>query len=62
MKLPITMKLSTRENESVTLAAAPQREGYQFAGWLSLNGTLYKAGSALVLTGDEVFTGTVEEG
>lgn len=45
-----------RENESVTLAAAPTREGYQFAGWLSLNGTPYKAGSALVLTGDEVLT------
>lgn len=46
-----------RENESVTLAAAPTREGYQFAGWLSLNGKLYKAGSALEeLTGDEVFT------
>lgn len=45
-----------RENESVTLAAAPTREGYQFAGWLSLNGTLYKAGKELVLTGDEVFT------
>lgn len=44
------------ENESVKLAAAPKREGYQFAGWLSLNGTPYKAGSALVLTGDEVFT------
>lgn len=46
----------SRENESVTLAAAPTREGYQFAGWLSLNGKLYKAGSELVLTGDEVFT------
>ena len=45
-----------RENESVTLAAAPTREGYQFAGWLSLNGKLYKAESELVLTGDEVFT------
>lgn len=45
-----------RENESVTLAAAPTREGYQFAGWLSLNGKLYNAGSALELTGDEVFT------
>lgn len=45
-----------RENESVTLAAAPTREGYQFAGWLSLKGKLYKAGSELVLTGDEVFT------
>lgn len=45
-----------RQNESVTLKAAPTREGYQFAGWLSLNGTLYKAGSELVLTGDEVFT------
>lgn len=45
-----------RENESVTLAAKPTREGYQFAGWLSLNGTLYKAGRELVLTGDEVFT------
>lgn len=46
----------SHENESVTLAAAPTREGYQFAGWLSLNGKLYKAGSELVLTGDEVFT------
>ena len=45
-----------RENESVTLAAAPTREGYQFAGWLSLKGKLYNAGSELVLTGDEVFT------
>lgn len=46
----------SREKESVTLAAAPTREGYQFAGWLSLNGKLYKAESELVLTGDEVFT------
>ena len=47
----------SREKESVTLAAAPTREGYQFAGWLSLNGKLYKAGRELEqLTGDEVFT------
>lgn len=46
----------SHENESVTLAAAPTREGYQFAGWLSLNGKLYKPGKELVLTGDEVFT------
>lgn len=46
----------SHENESVTLAAAPTREGYEFAGWLSQNGKLYKAGSELVLTGDEVFT------
>lgn len=46
----------SRENESVTLAAAPTREGYQFAGWLSQNGKLYKPGRELVLTGDEVFT------
>lgn len=46
-----------RENESVTLAAKPTREGYQFAGWLSLKGKLYKAESELEqLTGDEVFT------
>ena len=45
-----------RENESVTLAAKPTREGYQFAGWLSQNGKLHKAESELVLTGDEVFT------
>lgn len=46
-----------RQNESVTLKAAPTREGYQFAGWLSLKGKLYKAGSVLdELTGDEVFT------
>ena len=46
-----------RENESVKLAAEPTREGYQFAGWLSLNGKLYKAESELEqLTGDEVFT------
>lgn len=45
------------ENESVTLAAEPKREGYQFAGWLSLKGKLYNAGSKLEqLTGDEVFT------
>lgn len=46
----------SHEKESVTLAAAPTREGCQFAGWLSLNGKLYNAGSELVLTGDEVFT------
>lgn len=46
----------SHEKENVTLAAAPTREGYKFAGWLSLNGKLYNAGSALVLTGDEVFT------
>lgn len=46
----------SREKESVKLEAAPTREGYQFAGWLSLNGKLYKAESELVLTGDEVFT------
>ncbi len=46
-----------RENESVKLAAAPTREGYEFAGWLSLKGKLYKAESELEqLTGDEVFT------
>lgn len=46
----------SHEKENVTLAAAPTREGYQFAGWMSLKGKLYKAGSELVLTGDEVFT------
>lgn len=46
----------SHEKESVKLAAAPTREGYEFAGWLSLSGKLYKAGSELVLTGDEVFT------
>ena len=46
----------SHEKEKVTLAAAPTREGYQFAGWLSQNGKLYKAESELVLTGDEVFT------
>ena len=45
------------EKESVTLAAEPTREGYQFDGWLSLKGKLYKAGSVHdELTGDEVFT------
>lgn len=46
----------SHEKKGVTLAAAPTREGYEFAGWLSQNGKLYKAGSELVLTGDEVFT------
>lgn len=46
----------SHEKENVTLAAAPTREGYEFAGWLSLKGKLYKAESELVLTGDEVFT------
>lgn len=44
------------ENESVTLAAKPTREGYEFAGWLSLKGKLYNPGDELELTGDEVFT------
>lgn len=46
----------SHENESVTLAAAPKREGYQFAGWQTGKGDCYEAGSKLVLTGDEVFT------
>lgn len=47
----------SHEKEKVTLAPAPTREGYQFAGWLSLKGKLYKAESELEqLTGDEVFT------
>lgn len=46
----------SHEKESVTLAAEPTREGYQFDGWLSLKGKLYNAGDVLVLTGDEVFT------
>lgn len=46
----------SHEKESVKLAVEPTREGYQFAGWLSQNGKLYKAESELVLTGDEVFT------
>lgn len=46
----------SHENESVKLAAAPKREGYQFDGWQTGKGDCYKAGSELVLTGDEVFT------
>lgn len=46
----------SREKESVKLEAAPTREGYQFAGWLSLKGKLYNPGDELKLTGDEVFT------
>lgn len=46
----------SHEKENVTLAAAPTREGYQFAGWLSLKGKLYNPGDELKLTGDEVFT------
>lgn len=46
----------SHENESVTLAAKPKREGYQFAGWRTGKGDCYEAGSKLVLTGDEVFT------
>lgn len=46
----------SHEKESVKLAAAPKREGYQFDGWQTGKGDCYKAGSELVLTGDEVFT------
>ena len=46
----------SHEKESVTLAKAPTREGYQFAGWQTDKGDLYDAGDTLVLTGDEVFT------
>lgn len=46
----------SHEKESVKLAAAPKREGYQFDGWQTGKGDCYEAGSKLVLTGDEVFT------
>ena len=46
----------SHEKESVTLAAAPKREGYHFDGWQTGKGDCYEAGSKLVLTGDEVFT------
>ena len=46
----------THEKESVTLAAAPTREGYHFDKWQTKKGDLYDAGDTLVLTGDEVFT------
>ena len=46
----------SHENESVTLAKAPTREGYQFDKWQTAKGDLYDAGDELVLTGDEVFT------
>ena len=46
----------SHENESVTLAAAPTREGYHFYKWQTGKGDLYDAGDKLVLTGDEVFT------
>ena len=46
----------SHEKESVTLAAAPTREGYQFDKWQTDKGDLYDAGDTLVLTGDEVFT------
>lgn len=46
----------SREKESVTLAAAPTREGYHFYKWQTAKGDLYDAGYPLVLTGDEVLT------
>ena len=46
----------SHEKESVTLAAAPTREGYHFYKWQTGKGDLYDAGDKLVLTGDEVFT------
>ena len=46
----------THENEKVTLAAAPTREGYHFYKWQTKKGDLYDAGEKLILTGDEVFT------
>ena len=46
----------THEKESVTLAAAPTREGYHFYKWQTANGDLHDAGKTLILTGDEVFT------
>ena len=46
----------SREKESVTLAAAPTREGCHFYKWQTAKGDLYDAGDPLVLTGDEVLT------
>lgn len=42
-------------NSSVTLASAPARKGYTFAGW-SAGGSVYEAGSSWTVSGDAVFT------
>lgn len=44
------------ERESVTLAAAPSREGYDFVGWKDAAGNTYSAKEETVLKGDTVLT------
>lgn len=45
-----------RQDESVTLAAAPSREGYDFVCWKDAAGRTYSAGAETVLKGDTVLT------
>ena len=44
------------ETETLTVAAAPTREGYQFTGWVDLAGKRYAAGDEITLKGDTVLT------
>ena len=44
------------EKESVTLAAAPSCEGYDFVCWKDAAGRTYPAGAEIVLQGDTVLT------
>ena len=44
------------EKESVTLAAAPSREGYDFVCWKDAAGRTYSAEEEIVLQGDTVLT------
>ena len=45
-----------RQDENVTLAAAPSREGYNFVGWKDAAGRTYSAKAETVLKGDTVLT------
>lgn len=44
------------ENETVTLAAAPAREGFYFLGWEDENGNLHDAAAAITLTANTTLT------
>ena len=45
-----------RQDENVTLAAAPSREGYKFVGWKDAAGRTYSAKAETVLKRDTVLT------
>ncbi|WP_298030384.1 S-layer homology domain-containing protein [uncultured Dysosmobacter sp.] len=52
--------VTVRENETITIASAPTKEGYVFTNWQDENGTSYQAGTELSVAEDMTLTAVYE--